>query len=300
MLVDWSLTHGKKKIMKQIAYKIIILTLLAVPLLSCEDETLNVPVKTQEPSQDEIDLYIEEHFTNAYGIAVRWKYVDRYVEANKRVTPPSRDVVIPMLDFITEYWIEPFISVPNGEDFFEEHVPAEIVFIGSSIFNDDGTVTLGTADAGARITLTEVNDIDIENKAWVIRQLGTIYHEFAHILHQRYNLPPNWEDISPQGYTSAGSWYTLSDVDALERGFVSPYATSSFNEDFAETAAHILFYESFEETFLTDELCSTSECDARNEGRALIRKKYNAVLSHYKTTVGVDLLKIRELVQAKL
>jgi substrate import-associated zinc metallohydrolase lipoprotein len=285
--------------MKQLLYKTVLLFII-IGTLSCDDEKLNVPQKEQEFSDDEIDQYIQENFLDEYGIAVRWTFVDRYVEANKRVTPPSRDVVIPMLEFIQSFWIEPFVSVPNGRDFFEDHVPAEIVFIGSSIYNDDGTITLGTADAGARITLTEVNDLDINNKAWILRQLGTIYHEFAHILHQRYNLPANWQNISPQGYTSAGSWYTLSDVEALERGFVSPYATSSFNEDFAETAAHILFYETFEETFLTDEVCTTSDCDARNEGRALIRKKYNAVLSHYKTTVGVDLLQVRALIQAKL
>jgi substrate import-associated zinc metallohydrolase lipoprotein len=298
MLEDWKLTHGK--IMKKLFYKITIVLLVLIVVSSCEDENVNVPVKQQAPSEDPIDQYIQEHFVDEYGVAVRWKFVDRYVEANKRVTPPSRDVVIPMLDFITEYWIEPFINVPNGRDFFEDHVPAEIVFIGSSIYNDDGTVTLGTADAGARITLTEVNDLDVTNKDWVLRQLGTIYHEFAHILHQRYDLPPNWQEISPQGYTSPGSWYNLSPSEALERGFVSPYASSSFNEDFAETAAHILFYETFEETFLTDEECLTADCLARNEGRALLRQKYNAVLTHYKTTVGVDLLQVRELVQAKL
>ena len=72
-----------------------------------------------------------------------------------------------------------------------------------------------TADAGARVTLTEVNDININNQQWVFRQLGTIYHEFAHIVHQRYNLPPGWENISPQGYTGAGSWYNLTDEEAL-------------------------------------------------------------------------------------
>ena len=175
-----------------------------------------------------------------------------------------------------------------------------MVFIGSSIFNDDGTVTLGTADAGARVTLTEVNDINVNNQQWVFRQLGTIYHEFAHIVHQRYNLPPNWEKISPQGYTSAGSWYNLSDEEALARGFVSPYGTSSYNEDFAEFVAFLLFQPDFYEVYYDDEVCTTSACEERNEGRALLRKKYAAILSHYKQHTGVDLLKVREIIQEKL
>src|SRR5690606_32399753 len=151
----------------------------------------------------------------------------------------------PMLDFLTEYWIEPFVSVANGNRFFRAHVPAEIVLIGSMMYNSDGTVTLGTADAGARITLTEVNFVNPDNKEWVLRQLGTIYHEFAHIMHQRYNLPSSWQNISPQGYTSPGSWYNLTEEEALQRGFVSRYGTSSFNEDFSEVVAFILFHPDF-------------------------------------------------------
>lgn len=279
----------------------VIITLMVITASSCYDEDkLAVPVREQELSDDPIDEYIRENFTEEYGVAVRYKFVDRYVDPTKRVTPPRLEVVIPMLEFLRELWVEPFTQVPNGDAFFRSHVPAEVIFIGSTIYNGDGTVTLGTADAGARITLSEVNDVDIANQAWVFRQLGTIYHEFAHIVHQRYNLPPNWQEISPQGYTSAGSWYTLTDEEALERGFVSPYGTSSFNEDFAELVAFLLYRPDFYETYLTDEDCTDSACEARNEGRAKIRTKYAAVLSHYKITTGVDLLQVRAIIQDKL
>jgi substrate import-associated zinc metallohydrolase lipoprotein len=265
------------------------------------DEELEAPVKTQPLSDDPLDEYIQENFIDEFGIAVRYKFVDRYVDQNKRVTPPKLEVVEPMLDFLTEFWIEPFTQVANGNRFFRAHVPAEIILIGSTMYNADGTVTLGTADAGARITLTEVNDVNVDNLAWVFRQLGTIYHEFAHIVHQRYNLPPNWQEISPQGYTSLGSWYNLTDEEALQRGFVSPYGTSTFNEDFAELVAFLLFRPDFFETFIEDEVgCLTADCVARNEGRAKLRRKYNAVLEHYEQNTGVDLLKVRDIIQAKL
>jgi substrate import-associated zinc metallohydrolase lipoprotein len=268
---------------------------------SCyEKDALSVPVKEQDESDDPLDVYIRENFTEEYGVAVRYKYVDRYVDQNKRVTPPKLEVVVPMLDFLTDLWIEPFLSVPNGEEFFRNHVPAEVIFIGSTIYNADGTVTLGTADAGARITLSEVNFIDVEDQAWVFRQLGTIYHEFAHIMHQRYNLPPNYQEISPEGYTSLGSWYNLTDEEALQRGFVSPYGTSTFNEDFAEVVAFLLYDPQFYEKYLIDEECTDIACEARNEGREKLRKKYAAILSHYKINTGVDLLQVRAIIQSKL
>ena len=265
------------------------------------DEEVVAPVKEQPLSDDLLDRYIRENFIEEYGVAVRYKFVDRYVDQNKRVTPPKLNVVEPMLDFLTEFWIEPFTNVANGNRFFRNHVPAEVILIGSTMYNADGTVTLGTADAGARITLTEVNFVNVENRDWVFRQLGTIYHEFAHIVHQRYNLPPAWQEISPQGYTSLGSWYNLTDEEALQRGFVSPYGTSTFNEDFAEVVAFLLFRPDFFTRFIEDEPnCATVDCAARNEGRARLRRKYNAVLEHYEQNTGVDLLQVRDIIQAKL
>ena len=284
--------------------KILAVVFIALSSLatSCyKDESLESPVKTHTPSEDPIDIFIQTNFTDQYGIAVRYKFVDRYVDANKRVAPPLREVVEPTLDFLTEFWIEPYVSVQNGRRFFENHVPAEIVLIGSLMYNDDGTVTLGTADAGARITLTDVNSIDLDNDEWLYLQLNVIYHEFAHIVHQRYNLPPNWQQISPEGYTTVGSWYTLSDEEALQRGFVTPYATSNYNEDFAETVAYIIFFPEFYERYIVDEEnCTTDDCIARNEGRALLRRKYISVLSHYEQVTGVDLLDVRAIVQEKL
>lgn len=266
-----------------------------------EDESVESPVKTHTPSGDPLDQHIQENFVEEFGIAVRYKFVDRYVDQNKRVTPPKLEVVQPMLEFLTEYWIAPFVEVPSGARFFRSHVPAEIVLIGSSIYNDDGTVTLGTADAGARITLTEVNKIDMADKEWILLQLRVIYHEFAHIVHQRYGLPSNFQDISPEGYTSLGSWYNLTEAQALERGFVSPYGTATVNEDFSEVVSSLLFDADFYEKYIIDEVgCGTADCVARNEGRAMLRRKYNAILEHYQQNTGVDLLKVRAIIQAKL
>jgi substrate import-associated zinc metallohydrolase lipoprotein len=266
---------------------------------SCyKDESLEAPVKPQTPSEDPIDIYIQNNFVDQYGVAVRYKFVDRYVDPDKRVSPPLREVVEPTLDFLTQFWVNPYINVQNGRRFFENHVPAEVVLVGSLMYNDDGTVTLGTADAGARITLTDVNSIDLNDQEWLYLQLNVIYHEFAHIVHQRYNLPTNWQDISPEGYTSVGSWYTLSDEEALQRGFVTNYATSNYNEDFAEMVAYITFFPEFYERYIIDEEnCTTNDCIARNEGRALLRQKYVAVLSHYEEVTGVDLLDVRAIVQ---
>lgn len=287
--------------MKHWLTSLLLIMLLATVCGCQDDEKLNVPQKTQPLSDDEIDQYLQSNFVDRYGIAVRYKYVDRYVDQTKRVSPPLREIVVPMMDFLTEFWVEPYSAVPNGSQFFRKHVPAEIVLIGSPMFNEDGTVTLGTADSGARITLTECNALDIDNRDWLFLQLRVIYHEFAHIVHQRYNLPANWQLISPEGYTSAGSWYNLTDDEALQRGFVTPYATLDFNEDFAEVVSSILYDPDFYTKYIDDEPnCTTIDCQLRNDGRVKLRLKYSSVLNHYEAVTGVDLLSVREVIQSKL
>ena len=271
-------------------------------MMGCySDEKLNVPVRNNDDViRNEIDEYIDENFTKEYGMAIRYRFVDQYVNPTQRVAPPRLESVLPMLDFIEKFWIEPYVEVDNGEEFFRGHVPAEIVLLGGLIYNENGTVTLGTADAGAQITFTNVNAVDETDKDWVLLQLQTVYHEFAHTVHQRYKLPTAYETISPEGYTSSNAWFVLSDAEALRRGFVTPYATSSPNEDFAEMVAVYLFEEDFFDDFIDLEDCDTPDCEERNEGKLKIQEKLNSIRAHYQKVTGLDLDEIRDRVQNKL
>ncbi len=283
-------------------FTIYIIPVLILILSSCyPEENLNVPVNdTQIEIVTELDQYIDDHFTTEYGMAIRYKFVDRYVSSLQRVTAPRLESVRPMLDFVEEFWINPYLEVENGEDFFKKHVPPEIIFLGGLIYLGDGLQVLGTADAGARITFTNVNAIDPTDEEWRDQQLNTVYHEFAHTVHQLYKLPTAFETISPEGYTGAGSWFVLTDEEALERGFVSPYATSNPNEDFAETVSFFLFYSDFYGHFVDQEDCETTICETRNQGRDMIRTKISSITSHYEKVTGVDLEELRAAIQSRL
>jgi substrate import-associated zinc metallohydrolase lipoprotein len=277
-------------------------TLSIILLYSCyPDESLDIPAAPDVQVESNLDIYIDQNFVQEYDMAIRYKFEDRFIQPFQRVSPVALEAVRPMPDFIEDFWVGPYSEVENGEEFFRTHVPVEIVFLGGLIFNEDGTVTLGTADAGVQITFTNVNAIDRNDPDWVEQQLGTVYHEFAHIVHQRYKLPQAFETISPQGYTSQGSWFNLTDQEALQRGFVSPYATSSPNEDFAETVAFYLFDTDFETFYLSDEPnCVDAECAARNEGRERIRQKLSSIEAHYEKFTGVVLAEVRARVQSRL
>jgi substrate import-associated zinc metallohydrolase lipoprotein len=290
-----------KKIMSKSNRKILML-ILCVSISGCyESDDINVAEKDNDINLTDLDKYIDDNFTKEYNMAIRYLYSDNYLDPGQTVVPPKLENVIPMLDFMQNFWIDPYMEIDNGEIFFRKHVPAEIVFLGGRIFNDNGTETLGTADAGARITFTDVNAIDETDLEWRELQLQVVYHEFAHTVHQQYKLPTAFEDISPQGYTGGGSWFTLTDEDALMRGFVSPYSTSSPNEDFAETVAFYLFDTQFFENYITQvNDCQTSDCVESNAGKVMLSKKLTAIKQHYLKVTNVDLDDLRKAVQARL
>lgn len=276
--------------------------LILVLLVAClEEDKLDAPVKDVDDPTTDLDKYIDENFVQEYGIAVRYRYDEKFVDPGQQVAPPKLEVIRPMLDLIDEYWIDVYADVEGGEAYFRRYVPGEIVFLGGLIYNGDGTVTLGTADAGARITFTDVNSIDVNDEEWLLRQLHTVYHEFAHIVHQNDKLPTSFEEISAEGYSSAGSWFNVSEEEALIRGFVSPYGTSSPNEDFAEIIAFYMAEADFFDEYITlEENCTTAGCEDRNTGRKLILEKLNSIKEHYLKSTGIDLDDLRTSALSRL
>ena len=71
------------------------------------------------------------------------------------------------------------------------------MFIGSSRYNSDGTVTKGSAEGGRKIIIYEVNQFDRTNATRLKRYMKTIHHEFTHIANQTIEFPKEYELISP-------------------------------------------------------------------------------------------------------
>lgn len=260
---------------------------------SCDkDDELNYEKREVAESTDEIDLFMKEHFLDKYNCAIRWKWDDKFIAIDYYVSPPMREVVIKTAEMVENFWVNPFIECSaGGKAFIEKNFPPEIVFIGSEIFNQNGTETLGFAEAGVRITLAELNQYDLKNEKWLKTQLHTIHHEFTHIVHQTYKLPNGFEKISGSLY-SGNSWTTLVDYKkdekgnvlrdedgdpiydhspAIKRGVTTAYGTTNEYEDFAELVSNFIITDAdeFNDTYMP---VSDAEIDAA------VSKVFNDIL----------------------
>ena len=113
--------------------------------------------------------------------------------------------------------------------------------IGSPAYNPtSGTIKLGTAEGGLKITLYNAESLkpeDLDNLNEYF--FKTMHHEFGHILDQTHLRPSQFNLISRSLY-DASTWTNLPDSVAAGRGFVSPYASSEAREDWVEVLANYI------------------------------------------------------------
>lgn len=106
-------------------------------------------------------------------------------------------------------------------------------------------MVLGTAEGGLKITLYNVNELDVNNpnidflNTWFFK---TMHHEFAHILHQTKNYSTDFNLISTD--YQGPSWLNLeSDEIANTMGFITRYASFSPDEDFVEIISNYITHD---------------------------------------------------------
>jgi len=273
---------------KQYKLLFILAILIGISSSCSKEDDLKYEKREIAPSTDPIDVFLQENFLDKYNCAIRWRWDDKFVSTDYYVTPTMREIVIPVAKMIEWFWVDPYKQTSKGgEDFIVKNFPPEIVFIGSDILNANGTTTLGFAEAGVRITLSELDNYDLKNIEWLKGQLHTIHHEFTHIVHQQYKLPAGYEKIT--GSYSGNSWVSLYEDDAIMMGCVTPYGTNNEFEDFCELISTFLISEkdAFAEKF-------TSKTEEEIE--ALI----NAEIAKYTTPEAIADFVELELLKTKV
>lgn len=267
------------------AIKILKLSLAASVLLgmfaSCEKESAldsKSVLDTTPKAMSPLDTWLKDTYTTPYNIAVDYKWDQYKVDNNRYLTPPSPSNVQKVMKVVKKVWIDSYTEVTYSE-FIKEYTNREIVLVGGVNLNKDGTVTLGLADQGQRITLFTVDLINVSSVPEIRRFIHTIQHEYVHILNQKKVFDKKeYGEITPGGYDS--NWSNISPSQALSKGFITPYSCSNVDEDFAEIAASML---------VDINAFNTTVNNITNvTGKASIRAKEALVVDYYKMRWNID------------
>ena len=272
--------------------KLYIAAVLALLLAACnnkENLSSESVLKPRTTAQTALDTYIYNNFQQPYNIIVTYNYIDADFEMGKYLYPPTESKVQPMLEIVKKVWIDSYTQVA-GQDFIKSVAPRQISLIGGYNMNSDGTITLGFADSGMKITLFNVDQLDVTQHEATRQYFHTIQHEYCHIINQRKPYSEEYGKITPSDYTA--NWYNVRLADANKKGFITPYSMLNDIEDFAEMTSGILSM-------------SKTDWDAKinaipEEGRKLIRKKEAFVVAYFKSEWNIDLYRLQEVVENQM
>lgn len=278
--------------MKKNIYAILLAFVASFALMSCSDDEPSSEsiFPTTSPKRDAFDKWLLENYTFPYNVEMKYKMED--IESDMKYhLVPADSAKTAKLSIIMKYlWFDAYNEVV-GPDFIKENMPRTIHFIGSPAYNSEGTMVLGTAEGGLKITLYMVNSLDdktLKNYDTMnTYYFHTLHHEFTHILNQKIPYDQSFKLITESGYVS-GDWYTISDKTAHQAGFITPYAMVEPLEDFAEMLSVYVTKSQSEWNAIL--------ADAGTTGAASISAKLDIVRNYMQESWNVDIDQLRAAV----
>lgn len=289
--------------------------LITIVIISCKKEdALNTDVNIPGLGGDTwvngpIDKWIYDSLTVPYNIGVKYKW-DQFEIQNffdKTLVPPKEEKIIPVMSAIKKVWINSYI-LEAGVPFFKKISPKFLALIGSPIYVR-GAIVEGFAEGGRKVVLSDINDFrikgmpgyTIDDTAIVIRMFHVIHHEYAHILDQNVKVPITFSASSASSYTS--DWLNISDDEAANDGFITPYSLSSKEEDWAEMVSVMLIHgKPWFDAYVNaiNYTGSTANGITASQARARLRQKEATVVAYFKQAWNINFYSLQARTKAAI
>lgn len=278
--------------MKKYIYTLLLGVIVGLGFTSCSDDEPNDPTifPIDAANYDALDTWLIKNYTNPYNVDFQYKMKD--IESNMGYDlVPADSAKAAKLAVIVKYlWFDAYAETV-GTEFIKMNVPRVIMLVGSPAYNSDGSMVLGTAEGGLKVTLYNVNSLtdDLLKDYSSLNDFyfHTMHHEFTHILNQNQAYDTSFDAVTADGYVN-GNWKTISDAEAHKKGFVSAYAMSEPKEDFAEMLSIYVTSSATDWQRILDAAGTT--------GAASISKKMELVANYMMTAWNLDVDKLRSAV----
>ena len=194
-----------------------------------------------------LDTFVKKNMLEPYNLKFIYKMEDVGTDMQKNLVPASYEKSVDLAVLTKHLWLDVYTKLAGeGEVFLKKYSPRIIHVIGSPGYNSDGSRTVGVAEGGLKVTLMEVNRLDVNqiegNRGLNELFFHTMHHEFGHILDQTVLRPTAFNTISTGLYDAAG-WAEKSDTIQAGLGFVTPYGSSQAGEDWVEVLACYVTYD---------------------------------------------------------
>lgn len=288
--------------MKRKIYLYIWMCLLAGVVASCKEDALNeesIFVGSVE-QQNDFDRWLVKNYLDPYNLDFKYRMDKIESDASYNLVPVDFHIAVRLAKIVKHVWFEAYDEAA-GINFTRKYAPKMIHLIGSGQWNPAaGTLTLGYAEGGLKVTLTCSNwlnpaDIPLMNEYY----FKTMHHEFAHILHQNIDYPTEYADLSKGHYSPSGWANRKTMAEYAPFGYVTAYGSSQPGEDIAEVTTCYLTWTKAQ----WDELKKGSKIEKEGQptvdGWPIIEKKIEIVKKYMKEHFGIDMEQLRQIIERR-
>ena len=248
---------------------ILLLTAALFGFTACsEDEGIrseSIFDSVETPEKTEFDNWLETNYRQPFNIDFKYRYSDKESDRAYNVIPADFDKSKALAILVKHVWIESYVEAISAE-FMKTYVPIDNPRINTTNPYESHSVK------------------PIDMNYWFFH---TMHHEFCHILTQKKEYDPLFRTISASSY-HATDWINLEDKKVAKEGFVTSYAASEYNEDFAEIYA----------TYITNtpEGWQLILNQAGENGTAILNKKLELMKTYFKDNWDLDMDELRDIV----
>lgn len=288
--------------------RLLILMFSVVMFAGCSDDDLDSKsiFDTEPTTQNEFDKWLKTNYVDTYNIRFNYRYNDKETNTSYNLAPAALDKSEALAIMMKHIWLDAYKEV-MGEEFVKTYAPRVMQLVGSAAYNSGGSIVMGTAEGGLKVTLYNVNVIDLDDpfidleQPFVDKTAGTydlnywffhtMNHEFCHILTQKKNYSTDFQTVSAADYKSS-DWVNLKDSEAPALGFVSGYASSEYNDDFAEIFSQYVTHSEA----AWQKILNAGVNGEDTTGRDAILEKFNILKDYFSGTWNLDIEKLRDVI----
>ena len=298
---------------RKLTYTLIVV-LAALIAGSCQQEQLRPEsvIKDSTVTKNSFDQWLQVNFLQPYNIDFRYRYTMAETDFNYYNVPPQIEGAIIYAHLVKYLCVDTYDEVA-GLNFTRSYFPKMFYLNGTWQFRNNGSITLGTAEAGKKIMLGGVNyleDVFASHDAGRITDaeledhlnhyyIKTIHHEFTHILNQTKEYSEAFTQVTPSTYVGDACFDT--DDYWLGRGYITAYSQSEPAEDFAELLSEYVTHSAaWWDQQLATAKTQTTEVRKSNpnapEGNTLIQSKIDMVRDYMEASWNIDIDVLRSVI----
>ena len=259
-----------------------------------------VVASTTVSSLPRLDRYIQQAFAKKYNVDIAYRYDDKVTDRRYLLAPVKEEKALEYLNLIDYMFFQVYeASTPEG--YLQTHTIKYLNLFGSSGYAIDRRMA-GAAPQGM-IWIYNINELNTQYTGTVRADyISVLFHESAHTLHEERAYPPEFDKLSALEYQKqdAFSYWWRTGQNAGYAGFVSDYASTDADEDFAELFAYYILDSDSEWADRLKGAEGKNRSDAKYTGREIIEKKVAIMKEYLRSEYSADLDKIRAEAQKRL